>query len=257
MDSNRKIVKDGISVIMAINRWDEYCESAIKSIVNQSKKPDEIIIIANGPDSAKIISSIEKIDIPSLVLIDSELGQLAHSLNIGINIAKYNFIARMDSDDIAHPDRLEKQFDFMREKNLDIAGSHIRLINTKGERIGIRKYPLGEKIDQKLPFSSPFAHPSTMIRREFLIKIRGYNAGFNSEDYDLWLRAKRHSVRWDNINEFLLDYRINPAASQRRLLGYAECSGLALREFILDKSLNKFAAILVHILKSLVRPTSK
>ena len=91
------------------------------------------------------------------------------------------------------------------------------------------------------------------MKKSFLLKVRGYNAGYNSEDYDLWLRMRRAGVSWDNMDEILLDYRIHESASQGRLLGYAEVSGYILREFLLAKTLSNFIGVFINIGKALFK----
>ena len=105
-----------------------------------------------------------------------------------------------------------------------------------------------------MSFKNCFAHNTVLIKKSAVLKARGYNAGFNSEDYDLWLRLRRLGVKWDNMNETLVDYRIHEGTSQRRLLGYAESTALAVREFILNKTVTNFLALMYHFIKSLFRP---
>ncbi|MGL6170870.1 MAG: glycosyltransferase, partial [Vibrio sp.] len=151
------------------------------------------------------------------------------------------------------PDRLKLQIDYMQMYDLDMVGSDLILINESGKTIGYRKYPKGNEIRKMMPFKNPFAHNTILIKRQVLLDARGYNSGFNSEDYDLWLRLKRMEIKWDNIDSPLVEYRIHSCATQRRLLGYAESTALAMREFILDKSFTKFFAILYHLIKSFFR----
>lgn len=245
-----------ISVVMGVHRFDEYVEDAIESILNQTFKDLEFIIVANGPDANKVISSIQRLfpaDI-KIKYLSTQIGQLAHALNIGIDAAKYEYIARMDADDVSHPERLEKQYQYLIENDLDLVGTDINLISEDGKFLGYRDYPKGKNINKKITYKNCFAHNTILMRKSIFLKVRGYNAGFNSEDYDLWLRMKRIDVQWDNLDEYLLDYRIHTAASQRRLLGYAEAAGYSLREFILKKNIIGFVSVIVHFVKALVRP---
>ena len=134
-----------------------------------------------------------------------------------------------------------------------MVGSNLELINEEGVKIGTRLLPRGCRINNLLPYKNCFAHNTILVKKDILIQARGYNSGFNSEDYDLWLRLKRTGVRWDNMPEPLLQYRIHSQASQRKLLGYAEAAGYSLREFILKKSFKNFLAVLFNLGKSIVR----
>ena len=245
-----------ISVVMGVNKVDEYLDAAISSIICQTYSELELVIVANGPESdsiAKMVKSNFDHE-PRVKVIKTSIGQLAHALNLGIDYAHYEYIARMDSDDVSHPDRLKKQIDYLIGNGLDMVGGAVRLIDERGNHVGFRDVPTGSKISRVLPFRSPFVHPTVLFRKEFFKRCRGYNSGFNSEDYDLWLRMKRIGVKWDNLKDVVLDYRIHSSASQRRLLGYAEVSGYALREFILDKKITNLFAVLVNLFKSFVRP---
>lgn len=244
-----------ISVIMGVHKCDEYLFGAIGTILAQSFADFEFVIVANGLLCDEIECSIVR-QFPyenRLRIIKSNIRQLAHALNLGIDASRYEYIARMDSDDISWPNRLEKQLAYLEENGLDLVGCDLRLIDDSGRIIGTRIYPKGLKINRYLSFKNCFAHNTVLMRKSILLDVRGYNSGFNSEDYDLWLRLRRLGVKWDNINETLVDYRVHQGSSQRRLLGYAESTSLAVREFILDKKLSKLLAIGYHFLKSVLR----
>lgn len=234
-----------ISVLMGAHRFDEYTEKAIDSIFSQTLAELELIVIANGKFRDDVENKIVNLygSEPRLRIIKSEVGQLSHALNIGIDNAFYEYIARMDSDDVAWPERLEVQLKYIREKGLDLVGSAARLIDKNDEVIGVRHAIKGASIDARLPFKNPFIHPSILVKKSALLRGRGYSGGFNSEDSDLWLRLKREGVKWDNIPETLLDYRIHDMASQGNILGYAEDAGYALREFLIKKNMRNLSAV--------------
>lgn len=246
-----------ISVLIAINVVDSYTLSAINSICSQTYSNVRIVIIANGPDNESVAAFVEKnICYKNILILKTPIGQLGHALNVGLSAVGSEYVARMDGDDISYPERLERQLSYLIDNDLDIVGCDIRLINEMGGVIGGRTYPKGGRINKRLPFSNPFAHNTILGRREIFLNVRGYNAGFNSEDYDLWFRMRRNGIRWDNMSDVFLDYRIHSAASQRRLLGYAESTALAMREFILNKSLINLSAVFYHFMKSIFRSRS-
>ena len=248
--------KESISVIMGVYNIDKFLDIAIKSILEQTYKEFEFIIIANGNKYIEIYEYLIKnysYD-ERIIVLKSPIGQLAHALNLGLDNSKYDYIARMDADDYSYPKRFEKQMNYLIKNNLELLGVDMRLIDENDNEIGISKMPKGKDINKKLPFRGCFAHNALLYKKETILKARGYNAGFNSEDYDLWLRLKRQGVNWDNMDEILIDYRIHSGASRRRLLGYAEASSHALREFILNKTFINFIAVCWHIFKSFVRP---
>lgn len=244
-----------ISVVMGVSSLDKYIDLAIDSILKQTYPDFEFLIIANGVNSEAIANYIERtFDDNRIVVLRSKIPQLAHALNIGLDHAQYDYVARMDADDIAEPERLKKQLDFLLKNNLDLVGSAVTLIDETGKVIGARDVKHGKDINFWLDFKSCFVHPSVFYKKNAVINARGYNAGFNSEDYDLWLRMRRVGVRWENMSERLLKYRIHSAASQRRLLGYAEVAGYSLREFLLKKRLNGLLAVLIQSAKTIFLP---
>lgn len=246
--------RDMISILMATNKIDNYLLPAINSMLNQTYKNIEIILVANGDNAQNVIDFVESNVIDSRVLLFSTpIAQLSHALNLGLSFARGNYVARMDCDDISVKDRIEIQLAFLKSNLLDLVGSNLELIDHNSMHIGGRKYPSGRVINRCLPFSNTFAHNTILARKSLLINARGYNSGFNTEDYDLWLRLRRSGVRWDNIQMPLVQYRIHSESSQRKLLGYAESVALSVREFLLRKSLVNFLAIFFQFTKALFR----
>ena len=200
-----------ISVLMPVYNSELFLEDAVQSILDQTYKNFEFIIIDDGSvdNSLAILESFKDNRI-KLVKKKNNTGYTS-LLNESINYAKYDYLARMDSDDVSNKDRLLKQFKFL-EKNKDysVVGSNIRLINTKGEFIRNGKYPeTDEQIKSNLSNFSTFAHPACLIRKKKLIDIGGYRTIFEpSEDYDLWTRLALNSKMY-NIQEYLLDYRVH------------------------------------------------
>lgn len=247
-----------ISVVMGVSSLDSYLDLAIESILNQTYEKFEFLIITNGEKAKLIADHIKtKYNDTRIQVIQSIIPQLSHALNIGLDHARYEYIARMDADDLAEPDRLAKQFDFLIKNNLDLVGTDATLIDSIGNIIGSRHTKQGRRINFWLNFKSCFIHPSVLYRKKAAIKARGYNAGFNSEDYDLWLRMRRMGVRWDNMSDKLLNYRVHDSASQRRHLGYAEVAGYSLREFLITKKFLLFCAIFFNAFKALIFSRNK
>jgi glycosyltransferase involved in cell wall biosynthesis len=245
-----------VSVVLALNKIDQYAFGAIDSVVCQQDVNHEIILVVNGPQANSIYESLyEKYqDNSNVKILVTSIPQLAFSLNLGVSEASANYIARMDADDIAMPERLSKQLDFMLQNDLDMLGTDVFLINEDDEVIGDRIHPKTKKnIKKRLALSSPFCHPSVMYTKQLFYKARGYNAGFNSEDYDLWLRCMRFQPNWDNMPDKLLKYRIHSAASQGSILAYCEVSGHFLREFLLNPSFSLFWGGLIAVLKTFYR----
>ena len=153
----------------------------------------------------------------STIIINNRYSRgLANNLNSGLEEVLKNdfeYIARMDADDISFPSRLEKQFDFIEKNNLDICGGHCLLLNKNGKINGLNVVPTSHKMcTLSLFFKVPFAHPSVMIRKKFLDENSleyGQSSYKIAEDLDLWLRMHRCGARFGNVDSTVLKYRIH------------------------------------------------
>ncbi|HCB1585219.1 glycosyltransferase [Citrobacter portucalensis] len=247
--------KFGVSGLLALNNIDDYTRAAIDSILNQSRPVDELVIVVNGRQCESIIKTLSEwyCDSAKVKLVECGLEQLSFALNLGLTHCSYKYVARMDADDISHYNRIEVQLNYIESQSLDMIGCAINKIDTSDRIIATVHYPVGSKINKKLPFANPFCHPSVMYKKETIIKACGYNAGFKSEDYDLWLRLARMSARWDNASDVLFSYRVHDSTAQRKSLAYAELAGLMFREMLINKSLIFFMASLVAFIKFFIR----
>lgn len=242
-----------ISVLMAINKYDEYTSIAINSIIAQKAVDLQFVIVVNGSDRDNIYdilySQYGKFEY--IYIIKTVVGQLASALNYGIDFCRSDYIARMDSDDISHPLRLRKQLDYIILHNLDVVGANIKKIDSIGETIGEVIYPQNRKINKMLIFKNPFCHPSVVFKKSIVLSMRGYNAGFASEDYELWIRmdSRGQNIKWDNIQEFLLEYRVHETGTQKNPLAYIEVFSFFIREFFLCFKAKYFLGAMLSLFK--------
>lgn len=240
-------------MIIPVCELNAYVCPAIDSILNQTFQDIEVILCINGSEAVGIDEEMRAKYGVRVRTITTAIRQLAHALNMGISASRAPLIARMDSDDIAHTERLSRQIEFMNAFNLDLVGCDVNLIDENGQSLGRRKFPKGANIFRLLPFRNPFCHSSVLYKKKIIMKVRAYNSGFNSEDYDLWLRLRNTGVRWDNMSERLMQYRLHNSTAQRKKLGYAEVVGYSAREFVMNKSFVNFMALNFNFLKSLFR----
>tara|TARA_R110001583_G_scaffold21050_2_gene80186 strand:- start:849 stop:1625 length:777 start_codon:yes stop_codon:yes gene_type:complete len=240
-----------VSVVLALNKIDEFTFSAIDSVLTQKNVKHQVVIVLNGPNCDELYFEVSSKygSINYVKIVSISIGQLACALNIGISQADSEYIARMDADDLSDPSRLRKQLDYLNKYNLDLVGCDVYLIDVKGFKIGSRKFPRRKQINRSLLYKNSFCHPSVLFKKEIVLQCRGYNAGFNSEDYDLWLRLRKKSVAWDNMETKLLEYRMHPSSTQGSVLAYCECCGMFLREFLLRPSFGLFFALAFSIIK--------
>lgn len=199
-----------ISVILPVFNGMPYLPSAINSILSQTYKNLEVIVINDGStdDSLKYLKTLK--DKRVKIITDKSNMGLAYSLNIGLKNAKGEYIARMDSDDISHKMRIKKQLVFLIENDqIDLCGSWVVVINEKNQKIGLKKTPLThQKIVESLDWHSPIIHPTFFAKREFYRSLNGYRQTFDyAEDYDLLIRGEKNN-RYANIPEALLFFRM-------------------------------------------------
>ena len=203
-----------------------YLDRAFQSITDdQVLKPNEIVLVKDGPLTKELDGVIEKYqkrypNLFKIVALEKNYG-LGKALNIGLKNCTYELVARMDGDDISKPERFKKQIDIFKENpNLDILGSWIDEFIEKDEEItvrSIRKVPeKSDEIYQKLKSICAFNHPTVMYRKSKVIGVGSYLQEFILEDYYLWIRLALNRANMYNIQESLLNFRITEGTSKRR-----------------------------------------
>ncbi|MDE9563743.1 glycosyltransferase [Xenorhabdus bovienii] len=203
-----------ISVLMSVYNGEKYLEEAIDSILSQTFEDYELIIIDDGStdSSPSILSSYAEKDMRVKVITNENNIGLILSLNKGLYMASSNLVARMDADDIAIPERLKIQVDFMQNHpDIVVCGGFTTYLEnpTKGD-IHATSH---EGIVAECFFHCPVAHPTVMMRKDKILELTdGYDPNdLYAEDYGLWSRlimSKR--ARFANINKPLLNYRTHP-----------------------------------------------
>ena len=194
---------------MPVYNGEKYLRESIDSILNQTLTDFEFLIIDDGStdNSIEIINSYQD---PRINLVKNYKNEgLVYSLNRGLSLAKGEYIARMDSDDISLSERLVKQVNFL-DSNPEIAvvGTWVKVINETDEPQITWQYPLKPlEIQWNLYFYCPLAHPSVMFRKNTILDYDGYSQEMaDAEDYDLWLRLVKKNLL-SNMKDILLLYR--------------------------------------------------
>lgn len=198
-----------ISVILPVYNCELYIKETIDSVLNQTFSDFELLII-DDCSTDKTVSVIKECLDERICLIEKETNSgLINSLNFGVSIAKGEYIARMDGDDICLPERFAKQVAFL-DKNpaIIMCGTAIKFI---GSSSGNLFYPpTHEEVKICLfSFSPTFAHPTVMGKKIFF-KNNNYDIAYeHAEDYELWTRLVQEGET-ANLNEILLEYRVHP-----------------------------------------------
>lgn len=212
-NSNQRAV---VSVLMATRDEAPYLREAVESILSQSFKDFQYIIINNGvTDIAReYLSSLT--DPRIFIIHNKENVGLTHALNQGLAIATGEYIARMDDDDVSLPDRFATEVDFLEtHPQISVVGSSIQIINKDGVRLGTKSsFTDPDVIRFRLTVANQLAHPTVMIRTEALRSVGGYNESFRfAQDLELWGRMSRAGYIFSNIARPLLQYRSHGTSS--------------------------------------------
>lgn len=203
-----------ISVLMSVYNDAEYVGRAVESIINQSYGEFEFLITndCSSDGSRGILEHYAERD-KRIILVDNEKNiGLTKSLNRMIERARNPFLARMDADDIAMPDRLERQIEVFRYKSeVDIVFGDTVLIDKNGAEICPSWRPDEKTILEVLPNRCYIPHPTVMMRKEAVQAVGGYDEEFwTGQDKDLWLRMLNTEKSFFYLSDTLLKYRINP-----------------------------------------------
>ena len=225
-----------ISIVLPCYNSQDYIENCINSITEQDWNNYELIIIDDG-SSDNTNNIIKKYSNIKLRYVKNNTNKgIVHSLNKGISMAKGEYIARIDSDDLMHKNRLSKQVNYLEEyPEIALVGSWQFIIDKLGKVIGLKQYPVQhEEIKLLLPFENPFSHPSIMIRSN-IIKTIGYNEKYtNCEDYNLWEKIVSKNIT-ANIPECLTYYRSHPLNNCKEYIRLQKQSALELQSTMMNK----------------------
>ena len=243
------------SVLMSVYKKDDpdFLKLALESIYdNQTRKPDEVIIVFDGElteELHKVLDEfvIGKDDMVTFYPLDKNYG-LGEALRRGTALCTGDYIFRMDSDDISLPTRFEKQIDYL-EKNpeVDVLGTALAEFEfSTDEQMRHRVCP--EKHNDIVKMSkrrNPMNHMTVCIKKSALIKSGGYKTMLLMEDYYLWLRMIDRGCRLENLGEILVNVRIGNGFDGKRSSNVRISSSKQLQKFMLKhKQINIFTALL-------------
>jgi len=222
-----------ISAIMPAYNAEIFLSRAIESVLGQTFKDYELIILDDGSqdNTLSIARKYERLDSRIRVVSNPKNMQIAATLNKGIRLSKAEFIARMDTDDISYPNRFELQYKVLiNNPSVAIVGANMKIINISGETISQRKYPTTSQDMKKIMFRySPFAHPAVMFRKQVVLEFGGYDLStVPCEDIDLWFKIGSR-YEFSNVNKFLLKYTIHRSSNSHRKLRQLELLGLKIK----------------------------
>lgn len=212
----------GISILMAVYAKEkpEYLIQSLESIFAQTLQPDEIYIIVDGrlPNTLEqVLEVYQKKDNRIKITRFQEHVMLGRALRRGVKLCGQELIARMDSDDIAKPERLEKQYAFMQKhKEIDVLGGWIEEFNEENFR-QIKKMPVSQSaILRYARYRNPINHMTVMFRKEAVLEAGNYRHFPYLEDYELWNRMLAKGKQFYNLPEILVEMRSGKKVYKRR-----------------------------------------
>ena len=226
----------------------EYFNRAMQSIWDeQTIKPNEIILVQDGKLTEELYEIIDKWknklgEILKIIPLEENVG-LGNALNEGMKHCSYELTARMDTDDIALPNRFEKQLKVFENGDIDICSSWVsEFENNENKIVSYRKVPeLNEEITKYGKLRCPINHPAVMYKKSIVQKAGGYKKMMWFEDYYLWARMIVIGAKFYNIQEALVNMRAGYGQLERRSgLKYAISEYNLQKEFLKLKFINIF-----------------
>ena len=214
------------SVLLSVYKNDkaEDFRIALQSITTkQTVKPSEVVLVIDGPVSDginRVISDAETANPGLFKIIRFEQNQgLGIALRKGMETASNEIVMRMDSDDVAVPDRFEKQLRFMEEHpNVAVCGGQIaEFIDRVDNIVGKRTVPCSnEEIYSYMKSRCAFNHMTVALRRSKILEVGNYQSWFWNEDYYLWIRLMIANCEFANLPDTLVNVRVGKEMYQRR-----------------------------------------
>lgn len=194
---------------MPVHNGAQFLRPAIESVLAQTHRDLELFVIDDDSTDGSVAIAQGFTDPRLRSFAGHGRRGLPGTLNIGLQAATGEFVARLDQDDVAHPDRLEKQIAWLeRRRDVVLVGSLARLIDEHGHVTGSVRRPISENGVRWYSFvENPLIHSTACFRRDAVMALGGYDASLPlAEDFDLWGRILRaHAV--ENMPEALIDYR--------------------------------------------------
>ena len=222
---------------------------SLKSIINQSLKPNELIILVDGPIKKEIESHIKlqkkKFSFIKVLSFKKNKG-LGVVLNIGLKKSKFDYIARCDSDDISNINRFKKQIlHLSKNQDIDVLGSNV--IEKRFKNFNkVRKVSYSDsEIKKKILFKNPINHPSVIFKKKVILKCGGYEKMDFFEDYYLWFKVMNGGYKFCNLQENLVEMKVDENFYKRRLgFTYYRYYYFFLKKLFKKKYINFFVLVL-------------
>lgn len=215
--------REQFSVSMCVYHGDDpvYFAAAVDSVLHQTVKPDEVVLVVDGPVPGAldaVIAEYEKLPLFRVTRLAENQGH-GNARRVGLAQCRYELVALMDADDICAPDRFEKQLVvFAANPDLSIVGGQIaEFVDTKEHIVGYRTVPLtAPEIRTYMTIRCPMNQVTVMFRKQDVLAAGGYLDWYCNEDYYLWVRMHLAGMRFANVAETLVYVRVGADMYRRR-----------------------------------------
>ena len=237
----------------------DYLIEALDSLVNQTIFPDEIVLVEDGPITIDLEVVVQQYETkyPSImnVVRCEKNGGLGYALKLGVENAKYDIVARMDSDDICLPDRFEKQLAYLEaHPECDIVGGQMtEFIDSPDNIVGRRTVPLtNDEIYDYMKSRCALNHVTVMFRKDAVLKAGNYQDWFWNEDYYLWVRMMMNKCVFANISDVAVNVRSGADQYARRGGKKYFDSEIGIKKLMLKKGMITNAQFLINYVQRLI-----
>ena len=232
-----------VTVIMSIyNESVSELNKSINSILNQSYRNLEFIIINDNPLNKQLENQLNELvrqDSRVKVYVNNNNIGLVESLNRALGFSHGDYIARMDADDISETSRIKKQVSCIEQKNLDLIGSSLILIDEQDVQFGTLHFPTrNEQIVRFMKYGTCLPHPTWLGKKEVFDCLHGYRKALYCEDYDFLLRVLKRGYKVGNCDGYDLRYRV-------RKCGISQSN--YVKQYVLRKYLYKHRDIILQV----------
>ena len=249
--------KFSVSMCVYIKDNPEWFKTAVESILNQTLKPSEVVLVVDGPVNAQldaVITHYENNPIFRVVRLPENVGH-GKARRAGLTHCRYELVALMDADDISASNRFEKQLEmFEADESLAIVGSNItEFVEEPDNVVGARVVETDDaaiKADMKV--RCPMNQMTVMFKKSIVDKAGGYADWYCDEDYYLWLRMYLDGARFANLPDYLVNVRVGKEMYQRRGGKKYFLSEAKLQKYMYDNKVIGFIDFIVNVGKRFI-----
>lgn len=245
------------SVLMSlyIRENPEHFRLALNSMIAQTIKPNEIVLVEDGPLTNELYTVVNEYKESLRIVVNEKNLGLGLALARGMEECQNELVARMDTDDIAERDRCEKQLTYFdNNPEVSILGGQIEeFVANPEEVVGKRVVPeKDEALKEFMKKRCPFNHMTVMFKRSAVLDVGNYQDWFWNEDYYLWIRLALAGFKFANLSDTLVHARVSSDMYQRRGGDKYFKSEIGIQNLMLEKKMISYGTYLSNCVKRFI-----